>query len=363
MRASYWWKVLANNKFQVDLSRLYIALGVSTFTPINDLLGVCQRALFGGKIARTEIEHAPLFIIGHWRSGTTLLHELLVTDERFAFPNTFQCFAPGSFLLTEPLMVRLGGFLLPRQRPMDNMKAGWQLPQEDEFALMNLGVPTPYLRIAFPRTQDEMLRYLSMNELSDEELERWRSAFEWFLKALTYHYSGRQLVLKSPTHTGRAGYLAAMFPNAKFIHLTRDPVKLYASTLRLWSSLESVQALQTSKSPEDMSGYVIDCFKVMYEQFERSRREIDPSNIVDLRYEDLAANPLETVSHIYDALNLGSFADVEQALRERLENHHEYQPNRHADNDSIRQTVLEHWTDYATRYGYAENPAAQRIAT
>ena len=71
--------------------------------------------------AYQEIPHAPLFIIGHWRSGTTFLHELMYLDKRFVSPTTYQCFAPHHCLLTEGLMNALGGWLMPKQRPMDNI--------------------------------------------------------------------------------------------------------------------------------------------------------------------------------------------------------------------------------------------------
>ena len=57
---------------------------------------------------------APVFVIGHWRAGTTLLHELLVRDPRHTYPNTYDCFGPNHFLL------RLGGLnrlmVVPRRQ-------------------------------------------------------------------------------------------------------------------------------------------------------------------------------------------------------------------------------------------------------
>ena len=358
MRIGCWWRLLARNRFRVSLDRLHVALGVSVFTPLNDLLALAQAAIFGRKIDNTKIEKAPIFILGHWRSGTTLLHELLVTDPRFASPNTFQCFAPSHFLLSEPLMVKFGGFLLPERRPMDNMAAGWQLPQEDEFALMNLGAPSPYLRIAFPQTQPKLFEYLNMDGLSDKDRQNWRSKFLWFLKVLTFHHGGKQLVLKSPPHTGRVSELVAMFPDAKFVHLTRDPCKLYASTQRLWKSLDSVQALHEPAGDEAIGEYVQACLKTMYSRFDESRQAIDPERIIDIRYEDLVAQPLETVRSLYERLELGDFSKVESELKERLANHDDYQANRHAANDELRAQVLGMWSDYAERYGYAEMSAA-----
>ncbi len=133
--------------------------GVSIFTPFNDVLGLIQHLRYGRTIENTVLERDPVFVLGHWRSGTTLMHELLVLDEQYASPSTYACFAPWHFLISEGLMVKYGSGLIPDKRPMDNMQAGWELPQEDEFALMNLGAPTPYLLMAFPKrgaTMDEL---------------------------------------------------------------------------------------------------------------------------------------------------------------------------------------------------------------
>ena len=174
-----------------------------------------------------------MFIVGHWRSGTTYLHELLTCDDRFATPTTYQCFAANHFLLTDGWLPRLIWFLVPSRRPMDNVQVGWQAPQEDEFALCSLGIPSPYLRIAFPNDSVDYLRYLDMQGVDDPTLQAWQAALRWFLQSMTYA-TGRQLVLKSPTHTARLGILAQMFPRAKFLHIVRrspDDLRLHDETV------------------------------------------------------------------------------------------------------------------------------------
>src|SRR5690606_26880326 len=125
------------------------AFAVTFATPFNAVMGLIQNWIWGRRLRSCSLHGPPIFIIGHWRSGTTLLHELLVLDERLSSPSTFQCFAPHHFLLTEWFFRGFCRWLLPGQRPMDNMAAGWDRPQEDEFALVNLGLPSPYRRIAF----------------------------------------------------------------------------------------------------------------------------------------------------------------------------------------------------------------------
>ena len=120
---------------------------------INSSLNRLQKALYRAKIEATHIERPPVFIIGHWRSGTTLMHELISLDKRFAFPSNFEAFVPQHFLLTRHLMYPLVSLLMPRKRPMDSMTMNASSPQEDDFALCSYGAPTPYLRIAFPNNQ------------------------------------------------------------------------------------------------------------------------------------------------------------------------------------------------------------------
>ena len=170
---------------------------------------------------------------------------------------------------------------------------------------------------------------------------------------LTYHYDQKQLVLKSPPHTGRLSELIKIFPNAKFIHLTRDPRKLFVSTMRLWRSLDEVQALQRPTDEEELKRFVYQCMRRMYRGFEAGLSLVPDDRIVDVRYEDLVADPLETLRDLYQKLDLGDFDQLEPLLTERLSHHKEYQPNQHAMDADLEQEIMSNWSDYAKRYGYA----------
>ena len=119
-----WIKLLARNRFAVSWQHLYIALIVTFVSFGHSALRLLEALLYGRRIRRTSIRQAPIFIIGHWRTGTTLLHELLILDPRHTYPNTYQCLEPNHFLLTEGFITRHLHFLMPSRRPMDNMAAG-----------------------------------------------------------------------------------------------------------------------------------------------------------------------------------------------------------------------------------------------
>ena len=97
MCVSGWLPLLVRNRFDVSPRRIAMAVLIGGFALLNFVLWLVQHVLFGRKIERTKIDDDPIFVIGHWRSGTTLLHELLVLDPRHTFPDTYACFAPNHF--------------------------------------------------------------------------------------------------------------------------------------------------------------------------------------------------------------------------------------------------------------------------
>lgn len=353
MPPQVWFPLLIRNGFRISLSRMHHALGVSAFCPTTALLAMTQHLGWGRAISRTRIEQPPVFILGHWRSGTTLLHEYLGLDPRFAWPTTYQCFAPWHFLLTEGLVARYGNSLLPDRRPMDNMRAGWSLPQEDEFALMNLGAPSPYLRLMFPNHGVPYTDTLDSAGFEPEHLRAWRHQFEWFLKALTYK-TGKQLLLKSPPHTGRLAILRDMYPQAKFIHIVRDPRKLYPSTMKLWNSLDEHQSLQAPTDQSRLQAFVLESLRSMYRAFERDRVSVPDNQIIDVRYEEFIAKPVETLEAIYRHLDLGDHRGVNPLWSAKSEQERGYQTNKLELNPDQETMILEHWGDYAREYGYLE---------
>jgi LPS sulfotransferase NodH len=293
----------------------------------------------------------PLFILGHWRSGTTWLHELLVLDPRHTSPTTYECIVPNHLLVSERIVTRWLSFLVPSKRPMDNMAMGWDRPQEDEFALCNLGLPSPYLNIAFPNRPPRNLEYLDMDGVSRADVERWQQTLLRFLKQITYKRPKR-LVLKSPTHTGRIKALLELFPDARFVHIVRDPYVIFPSTVKLWKSLYSQHGLQRANFA-GLEQYVFDNFNRMYGKFEAERTLIPAGRFHELRYEDLVRDPVGQVRELYDRLDLGDFEQARPALEAYQAEVADYQTNRYDVPPELQDEITRHWGDFIRRYGYS----------
>ncbi len=355
MTTLVWLRLLRDGKLRIHPTRIPLVIGVTFASLMNSLLSLLQRAIFGRKLAAAELHGPPVFIVGHWRSGTTLLHELMVRDERLSSPSTYQCFAPSHFLVSAWFFRKFGSWLLPGKRPMDNMAAGWDRPQEDEFAMLTLGLPSPYRRFAFPNDGAVDLDYLDFDSVTADKQAEWLAALRTFLLSVST-VTGRPLVVKSPTHTGRISQLAREFPEAKFIHICRDPRDLFPSTCRLWKSLDEVQALQ-KPDDEQVEAYVVDCLQRMYKAFHAQRDQIEPHRLIDVRYEDLKADPVGTLKTIYRTLRLSDFESVEPAIQQWVDaEHKDYQPNQHQLAAETESLIRVAWADYFKRYGY-ESPS------
>jgi hypothetical protein len=174
----------------------------SAFAAGNSALAAGENALYSRRVRQVTLPPDPVFVLGHWRTGTTLLHELLALDPRHRSPTTYECLLPNHFLLTQRWLKPWSGFVLPRTRWFDNVAVGWDRPQEDEFALLNLGLGSPYAWIAKPNDTCRDWRFLDLTDVTTVERERWENGFQRFLQRLYLTRRGR-LVLKSPPHTCR----------------------------------------------------------------------------------------------------------------------------------------------------------------
>lgn len=344
-------RLLWANRFAVAPRHLYMPFVMTTVSVVNSALQVIQEAWYADRLDRTPIRHPPLFIIGHWRTGTTLLHEFFTLDPRFGYPTTYQCLVPSHCLLTEGLGDLCLRWMLPSRRPMDNVAVGWDRPQEDEFALCLLGQPSPYLTIAFPNHRPQPTATLDIETLPKWQREGWKKAFVGFLRRLTFR-DPRRLVLKSPTHSCRIPTLLELFPDAQFVHIVRNPYLVYASTVKLWQALYRTHGLQVPTF-HGLEEYVFSTFDHVYERIEGGKKLVPAGNFHELKYEDFVRQPVAELEAMYAALGLGGFDEVRPRFEAYWQSQASYQTNRYPPLDpTLRDEIGRRWRTVIDRYDY-----------
>lgn len=354
MRAGTWIDLLRKNGFRITLNCLPQIISVSLLSPLNSLLYRLSEAVFARRMNEQTINHPPIFVLGHWRSGTTLLHDLLACDEAFDYPTTYQCFFPNHFLITGRLAKLWFGLTLPKTRPQDNVAVGFDRPQEEEFALCNLGLPSIYVAWALPRRGPVDHSHMDLRELPVQEKIRWEEGFLWFLKRV-YSLKRKPLILKSPQNTARVRALLELFPDAKFVHIARDPLTVFPSTLRLWRSLTSVQGLENPPEIEPwLEDYVIDTFEHMFRCYEEDSALVPKGQLAEVTYEELVADPRGVMREIYGQLKLGDFARAEPAIDAYLEQTGDYRTNTYELPSDKEKMLRDRWAGYFRKFGYDE---------
>jgi len=304
----------------------------------------------GHKNALNSVDlQPPIFLLGFWRSGTTLLHELFSCDRRLGFPSTYACLNPFHFLLTEQWIKRRSS-QEDNRRPMDNMLYSWTSPQEDEFALLSLGAPSVYEALLIPSLMRHPSRLLDFRLRPIEEQSRWTEVFCYFMRLLTAQQNKR-MVMKSPPHGFKLSLLTSLFPNAQYVIIERNPYEVFASNLKLWWTLLDLYSLE-SVSSEEIENFVLEAYVLHEKAIAEGCRHIDSRSIERVRYEELVADPLGQIARIYDRLQLGGGESVQAGVEEYLLAHAGHRRNTFLLSAAQKERVDATWGGIITKKGY-----------
>lgn len=349
--AGDWFKLLRENRFAVDPAYWHRAAFITLAGGMNSWFRNMEERQFHDRIAATTIQ-PPLFILGHWRSGTTHLHNLLARDNRqFAFANTYQVTNPHTFLTTEEANTRRFAWMVPKTRPMDGVELGFQTPQEDEFAPCLMSRRSLYLGTSFPRREDDYARYLTFEGVPQEEIDEWKAAFVWFLKKLTFKYQ-RPLVLKSPPHTARIRLLLEMFPDARFVHIHRHPYQVFQSCRHYYDTAVWFSYLQKPELGR-IDDRIIARYNQVHDAFFAQRNLIPAGRFHEMSFDDLERTPMKAIGTLYDQLGLGGYDAFKPGLQRYVDSLSGYRKNRFTELESpVREKIANEWQRSFAEWNY-----------
>lgn len=349
-----WMRVLRRSK-GIDRAYAPRVLFVSLTTLLTSPLRLWERVRYGRRIRRTPIHPTPIFIIGHWRSGTTHLHNLLCQDENLGSLTTFQAMAPGFCLVGDGAIKRLIAKQAKARYPtrlIDNIPLTFDAPQEDEFALANLATHSFVHTFSLPRQAQEIFECsVLFDGFSEADHSAWIAAYLALLRKATLASGGMRLVVKNCAHTARIQTLLELFPNAKFIHIHRNPYQVFVSTLHMHRTVLPRSQLQAIE-PDQIEMNVLRFYDRLMRRFLADRSLIPAGNLVEIRFEDLEASPLGQLRRVYEELGLPGFAAAESSLRLYIESVADYKKNAYELDGNIIAKVNRHWSYAFEQWGY-----------
>lgn len=259
----------------------------------------------------------PVFILGLWRSGTTFMHDLLGACPGMIYPATWQCMNPASFRL-QPSPVASKSVV----RPMDGFTVDTFSPQEDEFALLALGVPSIYRGFFDPRRLDEVSQWLDPAAWVGGDYG-WVKIWREFLRGVANGKDGR-ILLKSPNHTFRIRALLEEFPNASYVWLVRDPVRAFMSNRKMWTRMFEKYALWDWDDAQ-LDAFLKEAFRSAGRCLTRAISEIPRNRLVVVDFDRFTDAPVKTIELINSRLSFGNWEMMKSAIAQTAAGKEGYQ--------------------------------------
>lgn len=297
----YWW----GNWHLFDFRYVHRVIFITIMSIFNSCLAVFEDLLFREQFRRHTLNPSPIFILGHPRTGTTHLHNLLSLDENFCVVQTIDVAFPNSFVFLRAILPNrvfhfIESLLVEKTRPMDALPLDLSTPAEDEIATNVLsGGISPYAALSFMPRYKHYLQFLSFRGCCQNDIERWKESFLWFLKKVSFVNNGKPMIIKSPPHTARVDLLRRVFPNARFVWIHRHPQDVFVSSCHMAQEYFTYCFL-TKTTNEQLTDYTLEQHDIIYKEILKNREFIQ----CELSYRELEENPFEAVDKIYSALGM-----------------------------------------------------------
>lgn len=255
----------------------------------------------------------PIFVMGLPRSGTTHLFNLLSQDESHRSPLFWEIMYPlplskkGS--LSQKKKLLLTNLILYFK---NKFVAGL-----DDLHYMESTSPEECLLITTLSLRSMVYVYMANIPSYQKYIQKsdFLPAFKWhkrFLQCLEVQEKRKRWLLKDPCHLEHIPEILETYPNAKFIHINRDPSETIPSICSLTATVRSGFTNSLDKSL--IGSQTLEFWKNVLNKYSNTRDNIDPSRLIDVAYEDLIIDPIRVTKNIYNKFNLDMDVKTENSM-------------------------------------------------
>ena len=296
---------------------------------IINFLGIFDRISFSFK-KKHHPKKAPIFIIGHWRSGTTLMHNLICDITDSSYCSTYQNIFPNNLFAFYGLLRGAIQRKMPDTRPADGVKMHTLYPQEEKFALGNMFYHSFYYWMFFPNDTEQIARrFLLQTELSASEKDAWLKNYKLFVTRTSTKRGGEQFISKNPPNTARVKEILSIYPDAKFIFLHRNIYDTLSSTHRFYKGVLPAQQHQNVKD-EVLMEQILDVYSILHDKYLADRQLIPEGNLVELSFSEFQLDPLNRLTEILDRFGT-NYELSEEVVKKYTRSEHKTKEYKHDD--------------------------------
>lgn len=328
-----------------------LSIAMASFSTIP--LRVFETVKFAQKIADLPIDFPPIFLIGHHRSGTTYLHDLMSRDPNFCYLEHWQAMGGSEIFLGSPELAKSwADSNYPRKRISDGVIMYAESPEEEEFALANSSLYSFYAWHYFPKNMKKLFQQFALFENQNDQIKtEWKKAYMQVLQRISLCGNGKRLLIKNPVHTARVKILLEIFPDAKFICIYRNPYTIYASTRQLYKKLLPIFQLQNISEVE-LEENILYIYQQMMQKYLADKNYIPPENLIEIRYEDFIGNEILYLNKVYSQFNLPGFEQAESEFKKYIESQAKYKTNQYILDEETITKITEEWKFTIEKWQY-----------
>ncbi|MEO1659287.1 MAG: sulfotransferase [Pseudomonadota bacterium] len=303
----------------------------------------------------------PVFVIGHWRSGTTHLHNLLGKSPAFGHISPLASGLPDEILTLGTWLAPTLEKALPEDRHVDRVAVTPDSPQEDEIPLANLQNLSVFQAVYFPKNFRKTFdRGVFFDGCSNAEIARWTRMVQHFAEKIALHQGKPLLLIKNPVYTARIQRLKAIWPKARFIHIRRNPYEVFVSTRNYYRKLLPELALQRFDHV-DIDQFVLETFTRLMDLYEEEKVGLGADQLMEVSYEHLIREPIPVLKSVHDQLSLPEWDSAEKAISDYLATIADYQTNATTKVDAdIKEAVDHAWGPHVAKWRALEGLSADQ---
>lgn len=301
----------------------------------------------------------PVFIVGFPRSGTTHLHNLMAASRQFATVPPVLAGLPWEARGLGAVLRPLINPYLPRTRLIDAVSLAPDSPTEDEVALANMCGLSYFHAVYFPRSfQRDFLRgFLFDGAGPDLVAVRARALARYVGSMSRRDRLQRPLLLKNPAYTAQVGWLRRLYPEARIIHIHRDPKAVFASNdraLRIALRELSLQSAARAEVPET----ILSTYPQVMDRLLAESAGLPAHQFAHVEFEALVAEPMETLRNLWARLALPRAEVAFPQIACYLETVASYRVSAPSLAEADRAAVETRWTRHLNRFGSDALPVA-----
>lgn len=290
----------------------------------------------------------PVFIVGFPRSGTTHLHNLMAASGQFTTVPPVLAGMPWEARSLAPILRRFVEPYLPRTRLIDEVRLDANSPTEDEVALANMGRPSYFHGLYFPRVLRRAYREGLLLDPGSRSAEDRARALTRYAGVVAGDGS-RPLLLKNPAYTGQLDWLVQVFPDARIVHIHRDPLDVFASNRRALHRALGELALQ-DWSASEIDATILELYPCVMERLLAQSRGRAGRRLAHVGFDDLVEDPQSELRRIWDELDLPSFDASQQRISAYLSTVSDYRQAPNALDQATIRRVSEAWRGFVDAY-------------